>query len=172
MGMPVAGCLHPDFPFLSMANLILGGYFGSRLMKNIREEKGYTYGISSHIISLQNSAYFTIITETGTDYTQPLIEETRHEMQTLCEKEVPADELETARNYLQGQRARTLDSPFAMGDYYLSSMISNTPFDYFEREDEAIRHATAADIQRAAQLYLRPEMLYVALAGDKATESI
>mgnify|MGYP001029812956 FL=1 len=172
MGMPVAGCLHPDFPFLSMANLILGGYFGSRLMKNIREEKGYTYGISSHIISLQNSAYFTIITETGTDYTQPLIEETRREMQTLCEKEVPADELETARNYLQGQRARTLDSPFAMGDYYLSSMISNTPFDYFERKDEAIRHATAADIQRAAQLYLRPEMLYVALAGDKATESI
>lgn len=88
-------------------------------------------------------------------------------MQILCEEEVPAEELETARNYLQGQRARTLDSPFSMGDYYLSAMISDTPFDYFQREDEAIRHATAADIQRAAQLYLRPEMLYVALAGDR-----
>lgn len=167
MGMPVIDCRHGDFPFLSMANLILGGYFGSRLMKNIREEKGYTYGISSHIISLRNSAYFTLMTETGTEYTQPLLEETRREMQILCEEEVPAEELETARNYLQGQRARTLDSPFSMGDYYLSAMISDTPFDYFQREDEAIRHATAADIQRAAQLYLRPEMLYVALAGDR-----
>ena len=167
MGMPVAGCYHADFPFMSMANLILGGYFGSRLMKNIREEKGYTYGISSHIISLRNSAYFTILTETGTEYTQPLIEETRREMQILCEEEVPTDELETARNYMQGQRARTLDSPFSMGDYYLSSMISGTPFDYFEREDEAIRHATAADIQRAARLYLHPDKLYIALAGDR-----
>ncbi len=167
MGMPVIGSEHPDYPLLTMLNLVLGGYFGSRLMTNIREEKGYTYGISSHIVSMRDGAYFTIVTETGTEYTRPLIDEVRNEMLQLCNTPIPLDELETARNYLQGRRARALDSPFSMSDYFVSSIISGTPLDYFNIEDEIIRTATANDLMRVARTYLHPDKLYIAIAGDK-----
>lgn len=167
MGMPVIGSEHPDYPLLTMLNLVLGGYFGSRLMTNIREEKGYTYGISSHIVSMRDGAYFTIVTETGTEYTRPLIDEVRSEMLQLCNTPIPHDELETARNYLQGRRARALDSPFSMSDYFVSSIISGTPLDYFNTEDEIIRTATADDLMRVARTYLHPDNLYIAIAGDK-----
>lgn len=167
MGMPVIGSEHPDYPLLTMLNLVLGGYFGSRLMTNIREEKGYTYGISSHIVSMRDGAYFTIVTETGTEYTRPLIDEVRSEMLQLCNTPIPLDELETARNYLQGRRARALDSPFSMSDYFVSSIISDTPLNYFNTEDEIIRTATADDLMRVARTYLHPDNLYIAIAGDK-----
>ncbi len=167
LGMPTIGSQHPDYTLLTMANLILGGYFGSRLMTNIREEKGYTYGISSHIISMRNSAYFTIATDTGTEYTQPLIEEVRKEMTDLCENEISQEELDTARNYMQGRRVRILDSPFSISDYLVSSIISGTPIGYFNTEDSIIRQATTSDIQRVANTYLKPDMLYYAIAGDE-----
>ena len=167
MGLPVIGSNHPDYPLLTMLNLVLGGYFGSRLMTNIREEKGYTYGISSHIVSMRKGAYFTIVTETGTQYTQPLIEEVRNEMLQLCNNPIPHDELETARNYLQGRRARALDSPFSMSDYFVSSIISGTPLNYFNTEDEIIRTATADDLLRVARTHLHPDNLYFAIAGDQ-----
>lgn len=167
MGLPVIGTKHPDYPLLTMLNLVLGGYFGSRLMTNIREEKGYTYGISSHIVSMRDGAYFTIVTETGTEYTHLLIDEVRNEMLKLCNTPVPHDELETARNYLQGRRARALDSPFSMSDYFVSSIIADTPLDYFNMEDEIIRTATADDLMRVARTHLHPDNLYIALAGDQ-----
>ncbi len=167
IGMPTINVHHPDFPTLTLLNLILGGYFGSRLMTNIREEKGYTYGISSHIISLRNATYFTIITETGTEYTRLLLDEVRNEMTRLCNEKISQEELETARNYMQGQRARTLDSPFSMSDYILSSIIADTPFDYFNTENRLIRQVTPDDLIRVANSHLHPRNLYTAIAGDK-----
>lgn len=167
IGQPVIGPNHPDYPLLSILNLVLGGYFGSRLMTNIREEKGYTYGISSHLVSMRQGAYFTIVTETGTQYTQPLIDEVRKEITQLCSTLIPQDELDTARNYLQGRRARALDSPFSISDYFVSSIIAATPLDYFNIEDEIIRSASAQDLLRVAQTYLNPDNLYTAIAGDR-----
>ena len=167
MGHLVTGAQHPDYPHITMLNLILGGYFGSRLMTNIREEKGYTYGISSHIISMRNGAYLTIATEAGTQYTQLLIDEVRNEMLRLCNEPVSIDELETARNYLQGLRARALDSAFSMCDYFVSSIISGNPIDYFNKEDAVIRTTTPDELMRIARTYFHPDMLYTAIAGDK-----
>ena len=167
IGQPVIGPNHPDYPLLSILNLVLGGYFGSRLMTNIREEKGYTYGISSHLVSMRQGAYFTIVTETGTQYTQPLIDEVRKEITQLCSTLIPQDELDTARNDLQGRRARALDSPFSISDYFVSSIIAATPLDYFNIEDEIIRSASAQDLLRVAQTYLNPDNLYTAIAGDR-----
>lgn len=172
IGKPTIGCKHPDYPLLTMLNLVLGGYFGSRLMTNIREEKGYTYGISSHIVSMRQGAYFTIVTEAGTEYTRPLIDEVRNEIAQLCCSPIPDDELETARNYLQGRRARALDSPFSMSDYFVSSLIADTPFNHFNNEDQIIRNATAQDLLRVAQAHLSPDNLYYAIAGDKSKMGI
>lgn len=168
IGLPLIGSEHPDYPALTLVNLILGGYFGSRLMTNIREEKGYTYGISSHIISMRHSAYLTIVTETGTQYTQPLIDEVKREVETITSQLIDDDELETARNYLQGRRARALDSPFAMADYFVSSIIANNPLQYFNTEDNIIRNTTPQDLLRVAQTHINPHNLYFAIAGDKS----
>lgn len=167
IGMPVISTRHPDYPYLSMLNLVLGGYFGSRLMTNIREEKGYTYGISSHVVSTRDAAYLTIVTETGTEYTQSLIEEVYKEIERLSRENIPDEELETARNYLQGRRARALDSPFSMSDYFVSSIVSDTPLEYFNLEDSAIRNATSEDLRRVATEYLQPQKLYTAIAGER-----
>lgn len=168
IGQPTIGSNHPDFPLLTMLNLILGGYFGSRLMTNIREEKGYTYGISSHLISMRDGAYFTIATEAGTNYTRPLIDEAFKEIELLQNERIDDDEFETARNYLQGLRARALDSPFSMSDYVVSSLVSGTPINHFDKEDEAIRNATPQDLLRIARTHLDTTSLYTAIAGDRS----
>lgn len=168
IGQPTIGSKHSDFALLTLFNLILGGYFGSRLMTNIREEKGYTYGISSHLISMHNGAYFTVATEAGTPYTLPLIDEVYKEIETLRQNAVDEEEFETARNYLQGLRARALDSPFSMSDYIVSSLISGTPFNHFNQEDTVIRNATPQEVMRVARTYIDPNALYTAIAGDRS----
>lgn len=167
IGMPTISVNHPQFPALTLLNLIFGGYFGSRLMTNIREEKGYTYGISSHIISMRNATYFTIITETGTEYTQLLIDEVRNEMNRLRSEKISLDELEMARNYMLGQRARTLDSPFTISDYLLSSIVAGNPIDYFNLENRAVRNITPHELLSIANEHLHPDNIYIAIAGDK-----
>lgn len=112
MGLPVIGRENPDFFALKLLCTILGGYFGSRLMSNIREEKGYTYGISSSIAAMRYGSYLTISTQTGTEFTRPLIDEVFAEIDRLRNEPVPTDEFITVQNYLRGDMARTLDSPF------------------------------------------------------------
>ena len=114
MGLPVIGRENPDFFALKLLCTILGGYFGSRLMSNIREEKGYTYGISSSIAAMRYGSYLTISTQTGTEFTRPLIDEVFAEIDRLRNEPVPTDEFITVQNYLRGDMARTLDSPFSI----------------------------------------------------------
>lgn len=92
MGLPVIGRENPDFFALKLLCTILGGYFGSRLMSNIREEKGYTYGISSSIAAMRYGSYLTISTQTGTEFTRPLINEVFAEIDRLRNEPVPTDE--------------------------------------------------------------------------------
>lgn len=97
MGLPVIGRENPDFFALKLLCTILGGYFGSRLMSNIREEKGYTYGISSSIAAMRYGSYLTISTQTGTEFTRPLINEVFAEIDRLRNEPVPTDEFITVQ---------------------------------------------------------------------------
>ncbi|MBK7666999.1 MAG: insulinase family protein [Sphingobacteriaceae bacterium] len=94
---------HEDYFKFQVLNTILGGYFGSRLMANIREDKGYTYGIGSGLTSLVNSGYFYISTEVGADVTKNALEEIYKEIKILRDDLVSVEELETVRNYILGQ---------------------------------------------------------------------
>ena len=167
MGLPVIGRENPDFFALKLLCTILGGYFGSRLMSNIREEKGYTYGISSSIAAMRYGSYLTISTQTGTEFTRPLIDEVFAEIDRLRNEPVPTDEFITVQNYLRGDMARTLDSPFSIADYYLSLKANDLPVEYFAQQDEAIRQLSPGDLLSAAQKYLVPSQFYIAVAGDK-----
>ncbi len=168
MGLPVINREHPDFFALKLVNTILGGYFGSRLMSNVREEKGYTYGIGSGIIALRHGAYLTISTQAGTAFTQPLIDEVFAEVKRLREELVSDEELTTVRNYQRGEMARVLDSPFSIADYYQSLWANNLSVDYFARQDEVVRQLTAENLIEVARRYLLPEQFYIAIAGDSA----
>jgi len=88
---------HPDYFHFQVLNTILGGYFGSRLMANIREDKGYTYGIGSGLASLVHGGYFSISTEVGSDVTEKALKEIYHEVNVLRTDLVGKDELQTVK---------------------------------------------------------------------------
>lgn len=167
VGQPVILRSHPDFQKLRVVNTALGGYFGSRLMANIREEKGYTYGISSAVAGLRHGSYFTVGTQTGTEYTRPLIREVIREIKRIQEILMDKDELTMVRNYMSGELARGCDSPFSVADMYIGLLANGLPFDYYSRQAETIREITAEEIRRVAAEHLDISRLYVAIAGDK-----
>ncbi|RLD66817.1 MAG: insulinase family protein, partial [Bacteroidetes bacterium] len=114
IGKPIINQQHPDFHSLRILNTIFGGYFGSRLMTNIREDKGYTYGIGSGIMSMRDAAFFFISSEVKADVTNLAIDEILKEINLLQTQLVGTDELNLVKNYLQGEFQRSFDGPFAL----------------------------------------------------------
>ncbi|HRP60718.1 MAG TPA: pitrilysin family protein, partial [Vicingus sp.] len=110
--------LHTEYFGLQILNTILGGYFGSRLMKNIREEKGYTYGISSGIVSLQHGGFFYISTEVGADVTKDALKEIYKEIELLKTEKITSEELALVKNYLLGKLLKSCDGPFNMAELF------------------------------------------------------
>jgi predicted Zn-dependent peptidase len=105
---------HEDFPKLMVLNTIIGGYFGSRLMRNIREDKGYTYGISSTLLPFKETSVFVIGTEVGVDFTADTLREKYKENEKLCTDKVPQSELDLVKSHLTGEVLRNFDGPFAI----------------------------------------------------------
>ncbi len=157
---------HPHYPGLMVLNTILGGYFGSRLMKNIREDKGYTYGISSSVIPFRDSGTFIIGAEVGSQFTHEAIAEIYNEMKKLRERPVPAEELELVRGYLLGEVLRNFDGPFAIAESITSLFQhNNLDYDYFGRTIETIKTISPKELQNLANLYLREEEMVECVAG-------
>ena len=158
---------HPDYPKLTVLNTILGGYFGSRLMSNIREDKGYTYGIGSGIASMQQSGYFYIATEVGADVCKAAVKEIYSEIKKLQNEVVPEDELNLVRNYLYGSFQRSIDGPFALADRFKSIMTYGLHADYFHRYLSIVKTINAEELKTLAQKYLDLNMLSEITAGKK-----
>ncbi len=167
IGCPVVGREHPDFVGLRILNTVLGGYFGSRLMLNIRENKGYTYGISSSVIGQQKGAYLSISTQTATEYTQPLIAEVYSEIEKLRKELIGEEELSMVRSYLLGELSRLSDGPFSVADAYVSMLANRTTFDYFEKQADSIRNIKSEDLLCLAEKYFSRDVFYTVVAGDK-----
>lgn len=156
---------HPDYPGLKILNTILGGYFGSRLMKNIREDKGYTYGIHSSVTSLEQSGYKVISTETGKHYFNNAIDEIYREISNLQKEPVGKDELEVVRNYMSGEMVRMFDGPFAIADSFKAVWEFGLDFGYFKRMMDAVKTIGPEEIMRLANLYYNIEDLHEITAG-------
>ena len=141
-------------------NTLFGGFFGSRLMSNIREDKGYTYGIHSYIQNhLQQSAWL-ISTEAGKDVCENTIEEVYKEMKLLREKPVKEDELLLVRNYLIGTILGDLDGPFQIMGRWKNLVLNNLGEDYFYDSVETIKTISAEEVKNLAKKYLVPEDFY------------
>ena len=158
---------HPDYPKLRVLMTLFGGYFGSRLMSNIREDKGYTYGISAGVVFYPDSGLLIVSTETDNEYVEPLIQEVYHEIDRLHLDPVSAEELRIVRNYMLGEMCRSYESPFSLSDAWIFIATSGLKDDYFARSLQAVNEITPAEIQDLAQRYLCKETLKEVIAGKK-----
>jgi len=165
IGRVIFGKQHPDYFTFQVMNTILGGYFGSRLMTNIREDKGYTYGIGSGVASMQDSSYFFISTETGREFREKVIDEIGAEIERLKSVPVGKDELEKVKNYLLGEFLRQSDGPHAMMDCFKNIWYHQLPPDYYNRFIQAVKTCCAEDIQRVTKDYLSQDSLVTVVAG-------
>lgn len=158
---------HPDYQPLQVLNTIFGGYFGSRLMSNIREDKGYTYGIGSGIVSLKHSGYFFISTEVGVDVCSKAIDEIYFEMNRLRTELVPDDELQLVKNFLLGSFLRSVDGPFAMAEKFKGIMEYNLDYDYFDKYIATIKGISASHIMELANTYFDKDSMIELVVGKK-----
>lgn len=152
------GCLtinrnNPDYTGLLILNEILGGFFGSRLMKNIREDKGYTYGIHSHVQTLMKSSYFVISTEVKKENTHDTLIEIEKEIETLKTNFISDLELKTVTSYMLGRFMNSINSPFALMDKFKTIYFSGLGYDYYDSFNYKLMNVTPADIKVLANKY-------------------
>ena len=154
-----------DYMDFLILNTILGDYFGSRLMKNIREDKGYTYGISSNLVELQETGYFIIATEVGKEFLEDTLNEIQYEIVKLQEDTMSNEELELVRNYMLGQLLKNADGPYAMMDLFISAEMHGKELEIFNKAIMAIKNITPDRIRDLARKHLNWNDLCIFSAG-------
>lgn len=156
---------HADYKALNILNVVLGGYFGSRLMSNIREDKGYTYGIGSALVSLQHSGYFVISTEAGVEVCKAAVKEIYYEIERLRNEPVPGEELDLVRNYLIGSFQRSIDGPFALSERLRSVLTYGLGYEYFYDYLHLIKTISSEQLLILTEKYLDPAQLTEVIIG-------
>jgi len=151
---------HPDFLKVQVLNSLFGGFFGSRLMSNIREDKGYTYGIYSYIQNHIQQAAWLISTEAGRDVCEATIKEVYHEMKNLRDELVDEDELSLVRNYMMGSILGDLDGPFQIIARWKNIILNNLDEKYFYDSINTIKTVGAEELKQLAEKYLQPDEFY------------
>jgi zinc protease len=169
MGMLSIPPSHPDFHKMDILLTILGGYFGSRLMSNIREDKGYTYGIYSGIYAQPVTSPIYIMSEVNNENVEPLISEVYKEIDRLQNEKVGDEELSIVRNYMTGTLCRSMEISFNVADYYEKLYLNGLDDDFAEEKLNAIRSVTPEELCLLAQHYLCKENLKEVISGKKSS---
>lgn len=156
---------HPDFVGMQVVAAVLGGYFGSRLMHNLREVHGYTYGVGAAMINFEREGYLAIAAQVGTEATAAALDECFFEIERLRREPLSEEELELVKNIMTGEMMRILDGPFGIADVTIENLLCGTDNGVIERNMRAIREITPAEVQRLAGRYLRREDLVTAVVG-------
>ncbi|MEN0005426.1 MAG: pitrilysin family protein [Bacteroidota bacterium] len=156
---------HPDYLPMYVLNTILGGYFSSRLMTNIREDKGYTYNVYSSLDGMLFDGYFFIGTETSNDLATAAKAEIYKEIRRLQEELVGKEELEMVRNYLIGTFLTMLDGPFNVAETVKTIMLEDLAISFFDDLIRTVQEIQPERIQQLAQQYLKEEELWEVVVG-------
>lgn len=151
---------HPDFAKVQVLNNIFGGFFGSRLMSNIREDKGYTYGIHSYMQNHIHTSAWMVSTEAGRDVCEATMEEVYKEMAILRNEPVKEEEMHLVRNYMIGSLLGDLDGPFHIIARWKNYILNNLTDAYFYNSIQTVQTITAEEIQELAKQYLNPGDFY------------
>jgi zinc protease len=161
---------HPDNPDVFLLNALLGGYFGSRLMTNIREDKGYTYDIFSSMDQMLYDGYFSISTETTPKYVEPLIQDIYLEIEKLQNDPIPQEELTMVKNYLMGSFMNLLDGPLNSISFVKTMVLTDQKLDEFHTFVDKILDLTSTDMNLTAQKYLQTDMLKTVIVSPKLSK--
>ena len=158
---------HEDFAGLQVLNTVLGGYFSSRLMSNIREDKGYTYGIGSAIVSFENTGYFVIGSEVGAQVCTAAINEIEKEINLLQNELISPEELELVRNYMMGSLLGSLENALSHADKFKNILFSGLTYEYYNQYINIVRTITAEALRQLAQKYIDFSDLDKVIVGKK-----
>ena len=145
---------------------VLGGYFGSRLMQNLRERNGFTYGVFSAMVNFQQTGYLAIATQVGTEVTERALEEIAAEIEILRTELIPDEELELVKNIMAGEMMRILDGPFGIADVTTENILCGFDNNQIQHNLERIRRTTPEELLSLAQKYLNPADITTVIAGD------
>ncbi len=167
ISIPTIPRSHPDYIDLRYTIMALGGYFGSRLMTNIREDKGYTYGISALLLGHWEGGVISITTQCDNTYTKDVIKEIKNEIELMKCDNFSDDELNRLKRYAMTQVAATLDSPFSIMDYYENMRHVLTPKTYFNDMQYSLNNLTSEKLSSLAEKYLNIEDMRISIAGNK-----
>lgn len=169
IGMPSINRNHVDYPALQFVNTLLGGFFGSRLMRNIREEKGYTYSIGSAVGTLMYGGFMTIATEVGVDVTDATLIEIEKEIEILRTEHAPLEELELVKNYLSGSMLGSLESIFSHADKFKNVLLSNMELSYYDHYMKEINAMTPEKVKEIAERYFDYNKMIKIVIGKMKT---
>ena len=156
---------HPDYVGMQVVATVLGGYFGSRLMRNLREERGYTYGVFAAMANLDRAGYLAIATQVAAEAREDTLHQIYTEIERLRTELISEQELALVKNIMVGEMMRILDGPFGIVDVTIENVQCGTDNLAIERSVEAIRRCTPEDVQRLAEMYLRREDLVEVTVG-------
>ena len=156
----------PDYIPLVVMDQIVGGNASARLFMNLREDKGYTYGVYSGLTAVKFPGPWSASGDFRTDVTEGAMTELLHELRRIREEPVPAAELEERKRSLVASFALSLESPAQLLNYAMLRKIYDLPADYWDAYPARILATTAADVQRVARQYVNPETQQVVVVGD------
>jgi predicted Zn-dependent peptidase len=151
---------------MQVLSTVLGGYFGSRLMQNLRERNGFTYGVFSAMVNFQQTGYLAIATQVGTEVTERALEEIAAEIEILRTELIPEEELELVKNIMAGEMMRILDGPFGIADVTTENILCGFDNSQIQHNLERIRRTTPEELLSLAQKYLNPADITTVIAGD------
>ncbi len=156
---------HPDYLNMKIVSTILGGYFGSRLMKNIREDKGYTYGIGSFQVSLLGTGYFGISTEVGSQVTNNALDEIYKELNLMKTVLIDADELNLVKNYMLGNILNSADGIFNQAELFKNLRSHNLDLDHIHQLADRVRNIQPEEILAISNKYLDRSLMHEIVIG-------
>ena len=166
MGRLLFARTHEDFVPMQVLTTALGGYFGSRLMQNLRERNGFTYGVFSAMVNFQHTGYLAIATQVGTEVTDEALRQISHEIERLREEPISEQELSLVKNIMAGEMMRILDGPFGIADVTTENILCGFDNRQIEENLRRIRQTTPDELLSLAQRYLAPEDMVTVVAGD------
>ena len=166
MGRMLFPRTHEDFVPMQVLSTVLGGYFGSRLMQNMRERNGFTYGVFSAMVNFQQAGYLALATQVGTEVTEQALDEIAREIEILRTELIPDEELALVKNIMAGEMMRILDGPFGIADVTTENILCGFDNSQIQLNLQRIQSTTPEELRSLAQKYLAPEDLVTVVAGD------
>ena len=157
---------HPDYIACYVLNMLLGGYFNSRINLNLREKNGFTYGARSFFDTRKQTGAFAVSTEVRTEVTARAVEEIIHELGAIRKEPVTGDELSMVKNYIIGSFPLSIETPQQVASRIATLALYGLEPNYYDTFRDTVAALTQEDLLRTAETYIHPDSVTIAVSGD------